>query len=104
MNLYFFNKDIEKFIKSLGKQTIAKILRTIDLLERFGCNLGLPHSKKISKKLFELRIHGVQEIRIFYVFYKNSVVLLHIFKKKTQKLSQKEIKIALQRFKKLDNI
>jgi len=38
---------LDKFIKSLEKPTIAKVLRIIDLLEKFGYNLGLPYSKKL---------------------------------------------------------
>lgn len=49
---------VEKFIQSLEEFTIAKILRTIDLLEKFGIRLGMPHSKRVSSKLFELRIRG----------------------------------------------
>lgn len=56
---------IEKFIEFLEKPTIAKVLRTIDLLEDFGPQLGMPHSKKIEDGLFELRIRGKQEVRIF---------------------------------------
>ncbi len=37
------NPNDKKFIMSLEKQTIAKLLRIIDLLEKFGKNLGLPH-------------------------------------------------------------
>lgn len=102
MKIHFLDKDLEKFILSLEESIIAKVLRTIDLLERFGHNLGLPHSKKIAKQLFELRIHGAQEIRIFYTFHKNSAVLLCGFKKKSQHIPKKEIKLALQKMKMLD--
>lgn len=47
MYIQVFDSSLEKFISKLDKFTIAKILRTIDLLERFGRNLGLPHSKKV---------------------------------------------------------
>ena len=33
MEVRLFDKSIEKFIKGLKKPTIAKVLRTIDLLE-----------------------------------------------------------------------
>ncbi|EKE14699.1 MAG: hypothetical protein ACD_12C00336G0002 [uncultured bacterium] len=74
--------DVEKFITTLGKPTIAKVLRTIDLLERFGHQLGLPHTKKVRSDLFELRIRGQQEVRIFYTFQKREIILLHGFVKK----------------------
>ena len=67
---------VERFISSLSKQAIAKVLRTIDLLEEFGNQLGMPHSKKVDAGLFELRIRGQQEIRIFYAFHKGTAYLL----------------------------
>ena len=47
-------KEVEGFIITLDKLTIAKILRVIDLLEKFGNQLQLPHSKPLGKGLFEL--------------------------------------------------
>lgn len=104
MEIRILNSSLEKFIESLEKPTIAKVLRTLDLLEKFGYNLGLPHSKKVSGRLYELRIRGVQEVRIFYTFYKSEIFLLHGFIKKTQKVPQKEIRIVIQKLKKLDTI
>ena len=104
MGIHVLDNSLEKFIKSLEKPTIAKVLRTIDLLEKFGHGLGLPHSKKVSNRLYELRIHGVQEVRIFYTFHKSEIFLLNGFTKKSQKISKKEIYTARQNLKKLDSL
>ncbi len=88
----------------MEKVTIAKILHTFDLLEHFGHLLGMPHSKKVNDRLFELRIRGKQEVRLFYSFYQGKGIILHGFIKKSQKIPQKEIYIALQRLKNLDNL
>ena len=104
MEVRVTDNSLGKFIISLEKPTIAKVLRTINLLERFGEKLILPQSKKISSGLFELRIHGKQEIRIFYTFYKSQIFLLHGFKKKSQKIPKKEIRIAIQKLKGVDTI
>lgn len=101
MEIQIFDESLEKFIKSLEKTAIAKVLRTIDLLELFGSHLGPPHSKRISKQLFELRIKGKQEVRIFYVFHKNKIILLHGFIKKSAKIPQKELNNALEKLKRL---
>ncbi|MBU1179983.1 type II toxin-antitoxin system RelE/ParE family toxin, partial [Patescibacteria group bacterium] len=45
--------------------------------------LTLPHAKKVDKSIFELRIRGRQEARIFYAFHKNEIILLHGFVKKS---------------------
>ena len=35
---------VETFLESLTPKEIAKVIRTIELLEEFGNNLGMPHS------------------------------------------------------------
>jgi len=104
MEIRVFDTSLEKFIRSLQKPTIAKALRTIDLLEKFGQKLASPHTKKISARLFELRISGKQEVRIFYSFHKLQIFLLHGFVKKSQKIPRKEMKTAFQKLKSLDKV
>lgn len=94
MEIKLYDPFIDQLITSLEKQTAAKVLRTIDLLEKFGAHLGMPHSKKVAPSLFELRARGKHEVRIFYTFQTNAIVLLHGFIKKSQKLPQKEIETA----------
>jgi phage-related protein len=96
--------SVEEFIASLEKQTIAKVFRVVDLLEKFQEKLNMPHSKKIADDIFELRIRGRQEIRIFYVFNKDAIVLLHGFVKKTDKIPRKELEVAIKRYKGLTGI
>ncbi len=82
---------VETFLGSLHEKEIAKVIRTIELLEEFGNDLGMPHSRHMSDGLLELRIRGTREIIIFYCFYKNMAVLLHACIKKTQKTLDKEL-------------
>ena len=91
--------SVETFLIALSEKEIAKVIRTIELLEEFGNNLGMPHSRHMADGLLELRIRGAREIRIFYCFHKNKAVLLHACVKKTQKTLEKELvkaKIAKQ--------
>ena len=85
---------VKEFIKSLDQKIISKISSGIDLLEKHGPILGMPHGKKLNKDLYELRIRGKQELRIIYGFTGKTIYLLHVFQKKTQKTPLKEIKIA----------
>lgn len=55
----------------------------------------------VGNNLFELRVRGQQEIRIFYTFYDDKAILLHVFIKKTQKTPAREIEIAINKFKQL---
>ena len=79
MEIKIFNNSVEEFIQSLEKQTIAKVIHVIDLLEKFGNELGMPHSKKIFEKFFELRISGKQNIRIIYTYNDNKIILFLIY-------------------------
>ncbi len=58
MKIQFYNVGVEEFIFSLEKQTIQRVLRSMDLLEKNGQNLTMPHSKYLGRRLFELRIRG----------------------------------------------
>lgn len=97
-----YDDSIKKALFKLESSSVTKVLRTIDLLERFGKDLRMPHSKKISENLFELRVKGKQEIRIFYTFRKNYGALLHLFVKKSQKTPLKELSTAQRRLDLLD--
>jgi len=95
-------RPVEEFIKTLEKSTAPKVAHVLDLLETHGSFLRMPYSKKLTRRIYELRIRGVEEIRILYSFgKKGEIYLLHGFKKKTQKTPRKEIIIAQDR---LDSI
>lgn len=102
MKVQLLDSSLEKFIQSLGKATIAKVLRTIELLEQFGNHLGMPHSKKIGQKLYELRVRGQQEVRIFYTFHNSSIILLHGCVKKSDKIPLRELEVARKKLSTLD--
>lgn len=95
-------KEVEVFIQSCEKRTIAKILRSIDLLVEFEKKLGTPHVKQIEKGLFELRVRGHQEVRIFYMIHRNNIILIHGILKKTQKIPRHEIRKAIKRKKTIE--
>lgn len=94
-------KPVDEFIETQRSQVQAKVTHLLDLLEIHGNLLGMPHSRRLSSDLFELRIRGKEELRILYCFTKHNIVLLHAFKKQTQKTPPKEIKTALQRMQNL---
>lgn len=89
------------FIQSLNPKAKSKIIAAINLLEEYGVQLNFTHTKKlIGTQLWELRVVGSDNIRVFYIaFTGKSFLLLHGFIKKTQKTEKKEIKTALERLK-----
>ena len=91
---------VRKFIISLQKSQQAKIRRLLQLITEYGLSSILPHIKKLTgTPLWEIRILGKDNIRIIYVIpYKNTVLALHGFIKKTRKTPLKEINTALKRY------
>jgi len=91
---------VSDFLDSLSGKQQGKVLRVLQTIAEYGLLSVLPHLKKLTgTALWEIRILGKDNIRIFYVVpYKERVLLLHGFIKKKQKTSPKEIAIALQRF------
>ncbi|MDP4009586.1 MAG: type II toxin-antitoxin system RelE/ParE family toxin [Candidatus Shapirobacteria bacterium] len=104
METFFINPDLREYIYSLDKATLSKFIRLSDLLETYGEKLGMPYSKKIQKNLYELRIHGQREIRVFYCFYRDKTVFVHAIIKKSRKTPTQDIKTAMIRIKQLTNI
>lgn len=95
------DSPVENFIKEQDEATYAKVLQSILLLANSGPFLKPPYIKKLQAKLYELRISGKVVIRIFYTIANNEYYLLHAFKKKSQKMPPKELKVALDRMKEL---
>lgn len=90
---------IDEFIDDLDVKAQNKIIEVFSLLKEFGINLGMPHSKKLTgTPLWELRVLGGDNIRIFYIAKTGKTfLLLHGFQKKKQKTDKKEIRIAIDR-------
>lgn len=93
--------NVEEFIQNLQPTELAKVLHTIELLEMFGNELGLPHSRHMKDGLLELRVPGKRAIRVMYCFHKNEVILLHAFFKKTQQTPTRDIDTARLLMKRL---
>lgn len=94
---------VVSFIMSQNNRIIIKIKNSIRLLQEYGLNLlNTMWVKKIHHKpgVYELRIKSEKIIRIFFIYKKpNYFVLLHGIVKKTNRISKKDLYIALKRAK-----
>ncbi len=103
--IYYTDKTdgnpVYEFIESLQKKQKAKVFRILQYIEIYGLQSVLPHVKKLlGFPLWEIRVLGKDNIRIFYIsIEKENVLLLHGFVKKTQKTEKKEISTAMKRLK-----
>ncbi len=78
---------------------LARYLHLCDLMIEFVPNLGMPHTRALKEKLFELRIKAKEGIgRVFFCTkIGKKIIILHSFVKKSQKTPEKELKIARKR-------
>lgn len=93
----FVNKNVDAFIETLQKPTRGKWVRTIGLLKQYGATLGMPQARKLNGALSELRIRGREEVRAFFTIREDKIFVLHAFIKKTQKIPQHELDLAIKR-------
>jgi phage-related protein len=100
-NVTFYNERVESEILALPAGLLARFLRYAERMERFGPDLGMPHTRAMGGGLFELRMKAAEGIaRVFYcMVIGRRIVFLHQFVKKTDKTPTKELKIARQRMK-----
>jgi phage-related protein len=94
---------VNEFLDALPAGDRARVVRTIELLKTYGVELGMPYSRHLTGKLWELRISsGRLDYRVLYFAHSgHRFVLLHAFSKKTQKTPRREIEVALRRMAEL---
>lgn len=87
---------VEEFLDGLETKMRNKAVDSISLLEEFGNQLTMPHSRAMGDGLYELRIKFAGDItRIFYFFFiENRIILTNGFVKKTVKTPLNELKLA----------
>lgn len=90
-----------EFLCSLEPKMRAKVSHYIDLLEKTGTNLKEPYVSSIKgekcRGLWELRVKFASDITrvLYFTFQGDTFVLLHGFKKKTNKTPERELERAL---------
>lgn len=97
---------VMEFLETLNPKERSKLIREIDLLSEFGPSLVFPHTRKMegadNAGLWELRVKlGSNAFRIIYMMEGSEgaikYVLLHGFRKKTEKAPDKELEKARNR-------
>ena len=89
---------VQAFLDSLSPREAERVIRKLDLLEALGTALDPPHVDHVDGRIWELRITGSIQHRVFYaVITGRRIVLLHAVTKKTPKARRKDIRLANQR-------
>ncbi|WP_111493360.1 type II toxin-antitoxin system RelE/ParE family toxin [Marinobacter bohaiensis] len=96
-----FYGDVQQDILGMPPKIQARMIRLLEMIEKYGANLGAPHTKAMGGGLFEIRARAKEGIgRGFYCYMKGeAVMVLHAFVKKTQKTPLKELRLAQERLR-----
>ena len=97
----FYSTRLETEILALPDGLLSRFLRFAERMEVYGPDLGMPHTRAMSKGLFELWLKAEEGIaRVLYCTMAGQrIVILHQFVKRSGKTPRKEIEIARKRIK-----
>ena len=95
--------SIQKLVLTLDRVTQAKVARLVSALSEKGVVLGMPFSRVLGNGLYELRIVCKQNVRVLYAQHGGKIYLLHAIIKKSQKLPKKDLELALDRLRALQD-
>ncbi len=108
MYIEFFTTEsnrspVTSFIDSLQVKDQAIVLAVLEEISNYGFKAKGVKFKQIKKKLWEMKISIPSGgIRLFYVMIsQNKLLILHGFKKKSQKTPIKQLKLAEKRLKEI---
>jgi len=95
----YYSEAVRLEIEALPVGIRAAYVRLTELLEEFGLELRMPHSRAMGGGLYELRPRGREGIaRVFYcALVGRRIVILHSFMKKTRRTPARELAIARRR-------
>ena len=95
----YYSEQVRQEIDSLPVGIRASYVRLTELLEEFGLELRMPHSRAMGDGLFEIRPRGREGIaRVFYCMkIGRKIIMLHTFVKKTNETPKRELDIARRR-------
>ena len=95
----YLDKNAQKELKDFSEEVQLEFEAYFKILQLEG-KLDFPQAKKVTKDIFEIRVKSKGEYRGFYAYIgKSDIVILHFFRKKTQKIPIKDLKIAQRRLK-----
>ncbi len=97
------SEPVDEFIESLGsaarQAAIDDQIDRINMLTASSPQLSFPHSSQVRGELREVRCHyGAELYRILYRRSKNLVVLLHMFRKDSGRIRERDIRVAEARW------
>ena len=104
-HVVFFNQKLEEQILEMPRGIRVRFLSMMEIMQRQGPDLGMPHTRALGRGLYEIRAKAAEGIgRYFYcTLVGNEIVVLHCFVKKTQKTPSRHLDIARMRMNEVKN-
>ncbi len=90
---------VSDFINDLPAGDRARIDLVIRLLKEFGTGLGMPHARPLRDRIWELRPGGIR--LLYFAYINHQFVILHVFRKTTNRTPDREIETAIRRMNEL---
>lgn len=92
----FYDKHVYKEIMGWPNAIKARFTRTVQLMKKFGPDLGMPYTKALGDGLFEIRVKAHEGIcRVFYCYAMDrQIMVVHALIKKTQKTPWHDLYLA----------
>jgi len=91
---------LDEFYQKIQKSARAKVARQLKYLEEYGLTTAVIDLKKLrGYEFWEIRILGKENIRIIVWGYEKNIFVIHMFVKKRQSTSLKDLALAKNRLK-----
>ncbi len=101
----FLHPQAESELDALPHELRARFWRIVEMVEAFGpADVGMPHVRPLEDKLWEMRMQGRDGIAraIYFTATGRRVMVLHVFRKKTQKTPRAALLLAHRRKEELE--
>lgn len=99
--IVYFNERVQEEIEDWPVGIRAVYARITERIKLYGPNLGLPFTRSLGGKLFEIRAKSREGIAraFFCAVIERKIVVLHGYIKKTEKTPKHELYIARKRLR-----
>ena len=101
----FYSDKVKKQTMTMPKGILANFLRTAELIEEFGPDLGRPHTAPLGQGLFEIRAKGKEGIArsVFCTVKGEEIVILLTVIKKNSTIPKRQMDLARKRYKEIQD-
>lgn len=94
MKVVYATEAVHDFLQELESTERFRVRRLLNILEKRGYAIRMPHSKPLGGGIFELRLTGTHAVRILYCYHTGCAYVLHALTKKQDTISGSDVQYA----------